>query len=642
MTSPSINGGAGIFRRGILWAVVAGGLLSLFVAIGILYRTIDTLSTTEEEPLWAVHQLKLESARLVDAAKLFQSGVTSRDAFLYRLDIFVSRVPLIDVGPAGRRVASIERLKEDWASLRSDLAALDELALEVTSSDDPALQTVIESGQSSIHDMDEFLAASRNDFARYDAERRREMLRLLGLVVGLMVLIGVTMAFLGGMLLTRMRQLAQAKEVAETAHAQKSRFLAVMSHEIRTPLTGIIGTLENAVTCPLSPEPRKLVDIALSSADGLMGIVNNVLDQSKLEADAVHLVEGPFDVRDLTESAVALMRNRAEVHGTRLQAEIEASVPALVMGDRARVRQILLNLISNAVKFTRDGTITVSARLLPGGGPAGTLELAVTDTGTGIPSDQLESIFERFSQVKEGNHAGSAGTGLGLSISRQLSRLMGGDITVQSGVGQGSTFILRLPQATLPAAAITPDPAPVPPSPAVAPTDSTTAAPVEGTDAETGPGAAADEAPDNSQATTPPPSKPALRVLVAEDNGVNQLVIKTLLEREGHCVLQAENGQVAVDLWRAEAPDLVLMDIEMPVMNGLEAARAILAACAEANQDPVPIIAITANAFIEDRERAFEAGMVDFVTKPFRADDLLQAMRSAVQQRQSALPPVPA
>lgn len=370
----------------------------------------------------------------------------------------------------------------------------------------------------------------------------------------------------------REAELEERRREAEAATLAKSNFLAAMSHEIRTPLAGVIGMLDLLMADPLPPCQAERARVASASAHHLLGLLSDVLDVSKLGEGAVTLHPAPTDARRLIGDVLALMGPRAAEKGLDLRCEVETDVPAWIEVDPVRLRQVLTNLVSNAIAFTEAGHLAVRAAHGPGPcGPA--LAVEVEDTGIGIAQADQARIFERFVQADGSASRPFGGSGLGLAIARQLVELMGGVIDVRSAPGQGSTFrfTLRAP----------PCPAPAEDEP---------------------PGAALER-----------PAR-ALRVLVADDNATNQCLIKALLHRAGHAVVPVGNGREAVEAARGGGFDAVLMDIHMPVMDGLAAARAIRALPGPAGR--TPIVALTASVLADERARYLEAGMDDCLPKP--------------------------
>ncbi len=374
--------------------------------------------------------------------------------------------------------------------------------------------------------------------------------------------------------------LRAAKADAERANAAKSEFLANMSHEIRTPMNGIMGMTELAFDIARDETQRRYLSTVQSSAKSLLSILNGILDFSKIESGQLQLETVRFGTRELVEDALATLEARLSHKGLYLRLNVDPDLPTHVMGDPGRIRQVLLNLCDNAIKFTATGGLTVNVRSMGEQGAWTVMEFQVKDTGAGIPADKQEVIFEAFSQADASTTRQYGGTGLGLTICASLVELMGGRIGVESQPGQGSTFHFSVRVETAPEAQAT-----------VSPEDM-----------------------QRSTATTP--TRP-LNVLLVEDHPVNQLLATTLLKKWGHTVTLAENGQLAVDVFHTVPWDIVLMDMQMPVMGGLEATTRIRAL--ETSGHRVPIIAVTASAMESDRQATSQAGMDDHLAKPFNA-----------------------
>jgi two-component system, sensor histidine kinase len=390
--------------------------------------------------------------------------------------------------------------------------------------------------------------------------------------------------------LERTRALEEALAAMQDALRAKGEFLAVVSHEIRTPMNGVLGMAQLLQLTELSEEQRRYVDTIQTSGETLLAIINDILDMSKLDSGKVRLDVRPLQLRVIVREVVDLLGAQAQSKNLYLDTEIAADVPAWIYGDSTRLKQILTNLVGNSLKFTHHGGVRIGMRITDAGK---VLECQVQDTGIGIPPDKVDRLFERFSQVDSSINRRYGGTGLGLVICKHLVEAMGGDIGAQSKQHKGSTFTFRIPVSAAPA-----------------------------------PGAVA------SPETGAPKLPATLRILLVEDNTVNQMLAMGMLQKLGCAADLARDGEEALERVRRVDYDLVLMDMQMPKMDGLSATRAIRSMALRSQPQ---IVALTANAMESDRELCLSAGMNDFLAKPFKIGEL-QAKIAEAAARGKAVP----
>jgi len=386
----------------------------------------------------------------------------------------------------------------------------------------------------------------------------------------------------------RTRALEEALEAMQDALRAKGEFLAVVSHEIRTPMNGVLGMAQLLQLTELNEEQRRYCDTIQTSGETLLAIINDILDMSKMDSGKVRLDVRPLQPRQVAREVADLLGAQAQSKSLYLDIEVAGDVPQWVYGDATRLKQILTNLVGNALKFTQHGGVQVAMKMVQDGK---VLECQVRDTGIGIPPDKVHRLFERFSQVDSSIGRRYGGTGLGLVISKHLVEAMGGDIGAESRQQQGSIFTFRLPVSAAPA-----------------PTDL---------------------APAQLRAVKLPT---ALRILLVEDNTVNQMLAMGMLQKLGCPADLARDGEEALEKVRRVDYDLVLMDMQMPKMDGLTATRAIRAMSLR-NQPQ--IVALTANAMESDRQLCLSAGMNDFLAKPFKIGELQEKIVAAAARGRS-------
>ncbi|WP_104202304.1 ATP-binding protein [Billgrantia saliphila] len=587
------------FRLGAA-AVLLFFAAALFVVGLVAWRQEGLHQSVGGDAAWHVYKLDRDIVQLRSDLAQQTGNARSLDAVRLRFELIYSRVNLLRRGDITELLAQIPLADRLVTGLIQQLDDIDILLDEIDQLE-VGERLVLSDRLERVAGLTEQLIVEIKAHIADSATRDREILQtlyalLLALILamslaGLLVVIFLVReardnAEARRSLESLSRELQATAQRAESASRSKSEFLATVSHEIRTPLNGVIGMSDLLMDQPLDAQSREYAHTLHISAARLLELINDILDFSKIESGKLELERQPLHLTALIEDACRLFAPRAQAKGLELNADISPVLPEQIMGDPARLRQVLLNLLSNAIKFTEQGEVRIEAALTA----RGWLGLAVIDTGPGIPEEQQERLFEPFRQADASTARRYGGTGLGLAISRRLTGAMGGAIGVDSRPGAGSRFWIELP---LEPVAADHEPEPSVPLPILAP-------PRGG------------------------------KVLLVEDNPVNQQVAVAMLERFGCHVTVVGSGRRALELTGHETFDALFMDVQMPGMDGLETTRRLR--MVEDWRSRVPVVAMTAGGPGAERERCLNAGMTDYLTKPLSRLELAAALRRALPE----------
>ena len=570
--------------------IFIAALASSFYSLRDDYAKV--LGANKENLSWTAAQAEVEILRFMTEVERYarDDPGSSKEGLLRRLDILWSRLGLFTEGEVGRRLLSFPEAEARILPIFDVLEREEPAIVALERGDFETAQRVEEALRArmdGIHDLTiRVMQSEERRFADLRLHQQRNHLALQVFSAGAIVsgaLLLFALARINRKNSLQAREMTALALQAEAASESKSQFLAMMSHEVRTPLNGILGMISLLLDGKLEHKQRHYAESARQSGEALLDILNDILDFSRLEAGKLEMEEKVFDLEQLVHNVVRLFGPQADDRRLFLNFEVLPGVPRYIKGDPGRLRQVVLNLVGNAIKFTRRGGVSIQVSAQQTGDAAAVLSFVVVDTGIGIPEEKRDSIFDSFAQADARTSRKYGGTGLGLAICKRLVALMGGSINCDSQPGVGSTFSFTARMRV--------------PAYEEIPQERATAAVSQGT-----------------------ALRPGVRVLVVEDSPTNLELAVIMLEKLGCSVLTATNGREALETLADRTVDMVLMDLQMPEMDGFEAtARMRTLAAPVCN---LPIIALTANAMRGDRQRCLRAGMNDYLSKPLRRDDL--------------------